>query len=99
MEVKTASLAAISTPSTVPETTMFPVVSVPVLVVSNFLEPFSYSAIEPPSSPTIILALLAALFTTKEAALICKLLPVWLYDWIGDTLGVNKTMEGFVGRN
>ena len=32
-------------------------------------------------------------------ALICKLLPVWLYDWIGDTLGVNKTMEGFVGRN
>ena len=33
------------------------------------------------------------------AALICKLLPVWLYDWIGDTLGVNKTMEGFIGRN
>ena len=37
VEVKTASLAAMSTPSTVPETTMFPVVSVPVLVVSNFL--------------------------------------------------------------
>ncbi|MBJ23797.1 MAG: short-chain dehydrogenase [Euryarchaeota archaeon] len=32
-------------------------------------------------------------------ALICKLLPVWLYDWIGDTLGVNNTMDGFVGRN
>ncbi len=33
------------------------------------------------------------------AALICKLLPVWLYDWIGDILGVNKTMDGFVGRD
>mgnify|MGYP003314048774 CR=1 FL=1 len=39
VEVKTASLAAMSTPSTVPETTMFPVVSVPVLVVSNFFDP------------------------------------------------------------
>ena len=29
---------------------------------------------------------------------ICRLFPVWLNDWIGDTLGVNKTMEGFVGR-
>jgi len=30
---------------------------------------------------------------------ICRLFPVWFFDWIGDTLGVNKTMEGFVGRN
>lgn len=29
---------------------------------------------------------------------ICRLFPVWLNDWIGDTLGVNKTMEGFTGR-
>tara|TARA_B100001123_G_C15311286_1_gene1024450 strand:+ start:1555 stop:2358 length:804 start_codon:yes stop_codon:yes gene_type:complete len=33
------------------------------------------------------------------ASYICRLFPVWLYDWIGDTLGVNKTMEGFIGRN
>ena len=33
------------------------------------------------------------------AALICKLLPVWLYDWIGDALGINNTMKGFIGRN
>ena len=33
------------------------------------------------------------------ASYICRLLPVWLFDWIGDVLGVNKTMEGFVGRN
>ena len=35
VEVKTPSLVAISTPSTVPVTTMFPVVVVPVAVVSK----------------------------------------------------------------
>ena len=35
-----------------------------------------------------------------HAALICKLLPVWLYDWIGDTLGGNKNNGScLLGRN
>jgi len=29
----------------------------------------------------------------------CRMLPVGLNDWIGDVLGVNKTMHGFKGRN
>ena len=28
----------------------------------------------------------------------CRMLPVGLNDWIGDVLGVNRTMQGFIGR-
>ena len=29
---------------------------------------------------------------------LCRMLPVGVYDWIGDVLGINKTMKGFIGR-
>ena len=29
---------------------------------------------------------------------LCRMLPVGIYDWISDVLGINKTMQGFIGR-